>query len=444
MIAGISLNIPDTTKPRIVIIGGGFGGLNLVKKLPLKEFQVVMFDKHNYHTFQPLLYQVATAGLQPDSIAGPLRNVFSDKPDFHFRLLKVLSVDCTRKTIDTVAGALSYDYLIIASGSRANFFGNTDVQKFSFPLKSIPEALNLRSQLMQVFEIAGITNDPAQKARLMNVVLVGAGPTGVETAGALAELRRYVLPKDYPDLDFSKMNIYLIEGSSRVLPSMSEYASVKAKKSLEKMKVIVKLNSYVDGYDGKTVRLKSGETIEAQTVVWSAGVTGDILSGLPQQALERGRILTDEHCKVLGTEGIYAIGDVSCMKSAEYPNGHPGVAQVAIQMGTFLGKNMVNFHTNSPVNPFKYFDKGSLATIGRNKAVADFPGNLHVAGRPAWYVWLFIHIAYLIGFRNKLLVFINWIWSYITYDQGNRLIIRPFIRKDDKLGQEIATINEFE
>lgn len=443
-ITELSLNIPDTNKPRVIVIGGGFGGINAVKKLRGKGFQVVLFDKHNYHTFQPLLYQVATAGLEPDAIAGPLRKAFVKYEDFHFRTLKVLSVNPDTHSVSTIAGDLSYDYLIIANGTRSNFFGNKEIQKYSLPLKFIPDALNLRSQLMQIFERASMANNPDMLKSLLTIVITGGGPTGVEMAGALSELRKNILPKDYPGLNFEEMKIYLIEGLDRLLPAMSVQAGARAKKDLEKMGVIIKLSSLVSSYDGETITLKSGEQIQTQTVIWSAGVTGDIIPGLKPEWIEKGRLLTDEHCLIKGSSNIFAIGDIALMKTADYPKGHPGVAQPAIQMGNYIGKHLADFHKKAPLPPFKYFNKGSLATIGRGKAVADLPGNLHFGGRPAWWIWLFVHISFLISFRNKLLVMANWTWNYFTHDKGNRLIIRPFIREDDKIGKQIVVLNEVE
>lgn len=441
----LSLNIPDTNKPRVVVIGGGFGGLHLVKSLGTEQFQVVLFDKHNYNTFSPLLYQVATAGLQPDSIVGPLRSLFSSKKDkykdFHFRMLKVMAVDPEGKNISTTAGSLHYDYLVIASGMRTNFFGNKEVEQFALPMKTIPDALNLRSHLMQMFEWASMTTDESLKDRILTIVLAGAGPTGVELAGALSELRKHVLPKDYPHLDFTKMKIYLVDGLPRVLPPMSEKASAITQKSLEKLGVIIKTNTMVESYDGRTLTFKGGESIDTYTVIWSAGVTGEMLEGIKKEWVEKGRLLTDLNCKVIGREGIYAVGDIAAMKSEKYPKGHPGVAQPAIQMGKYLGKHLPAIHAGKNIPPFEYFDKGSLATIGRGKAVADI-GNLHFGGRPAWWIWLFVHLTFLITFKNKLFVLLSWLWNYITYDKGNRLIIRPYIRSGNPGIKKVFAENE--
>lgn len=426
----LSVNIPQSNKPRVVVVGGGFGGINTVKALNSGDFQIVLVDKHNYHTFQPLLYQVASAGLEPDAIAGPLRKAFNKKKDFYFRMLRVTGVNPDANTITTSAGDMAYDYLVISNGTKSNFFGNDQMQKLSLPLKTIPDGLNIRSHLMQLFEWANLVNDESLKEKMMTIVIVGGGPTGVETAGALAELRKYVLPKDYPQLDFNRMKIYLLEGLDRVLPPMSEKASASAKRNLEKMGVIIKTSTLVESYNGEIVTLKGGEQIKALTVLWTAGVAGDMLPGLKKEWAEKSRLLTDENCRIIGSNNIFAIGDIALMKTEKYPKGHPGVAQPAIQMGKYVGKNLKALHDGKQVKPFKYFDKGSLATIGRGKAVADLPGNIHLTGRIAWWIWLFVHVTFLISFRNKMMVLATWLWNYFTFDKGNRLIIRPYIRKD--------------
>ncbi|QMU29151.1 NAD(P)/FAD-dependent oxidoreductase [Adhaeribacter radiodurans] len=435
----LSLNIPATTKPRVVVIGGGFGGINLIKKLSGKHFQVVLFDRQNYNGFWPLLYQVATAGLEPDSIAEPIRKLFDeDFEDFHFRLVRVTGVNPVTKTVNTLIGELAYDYLVIATGTKTNFFGNEQIKQYSFPLKQIPHALDIRSQLLQALEQASMTKDETIKQSLLNIVIAGAGPTGVELAGSLAEMRKYILPGDYPGIDFSKMNIYLVEGLDRVLPPMSPKASEMAHRYLAKMGIIIKVNTLVESYDGEVVKFKSGEQIQTQTLIWAAGVTGALIEGLPTESVERGRILVNEYNQIKGYDTIFAIGDIALMKLEDYPKGHPGVAQPAIQQGKHLAKNLHRNLRNEPLQPFKYFEKGSLAIIGRNRAVADLPGNIHLGGFLAWMAWLFVHIYYLVGFRNKLVVVSNWMYRFFTYERGNRLIIRPFVRKDDQVGQEFV------
>ncbi|MBA9079703.1 NAD(P)/FAD-dependent oxidoreductase [Rufibacter quisquiliarum] len=435
----LSLNIPDTTKPRVVIIGGGFGGANLARNLSGRDFQIVMFDRQNYHGFWPLLYQVATAGLEPDAIAEPLRKMFDeDYEDFHFRQVKVTGINPAAKTVSTLVGDLPYDFLVIATGTKSNYFGNEQIKKYSFPLKQIPDALNLRSQLLQSFEQANMIKDPEVRQSLLNIVIVGGGPTGVELAGALAEMRKHVLPGDYPGMDFSKMNIYLVEGMDRVLPPMSPESSEKTRRYLEEVGIIVKLNTLVESYDGQTVTFKGGEQIKTQTLIWAAGVSGAQIQGLPPESSERGRYLVNKFNQVLGFNDVFAIGDIAAMKTEKWPKGHPGVAQPAIQQGKHLAKNLKRLVRREPLEPFEYYDKGSLAIIGRNRAVADLPKNMHLSGFIAWMAWLFVHIYYLIGFRNKVVVLANWVYKFFTYENSTRLIIRPFLRKEDIAGQEFV------
>ncbi len=436
-----SLDIPDTAKPRVVIIGAGFGGLNVVKHLKGKGFQVVLLDKHNYHTFQPLLYQVATAGLPAEAIASPIRQQFKHYPDFYFRLQKAVGIDPERNLVLTAGGALRFDYCVIAGGARPNFFGNGQMEKYAMPMKSVPEALDLRSQVLQTLERATVTADPGERRTLMSIALVGGGPTGVEIAGALAELKRHVLPKDFPGLDLRQMRIMLVEALPRLLPQMSENAGARAAKDLQRMGIEIHVNAMVEGYDGRTLRLKDGSTIDTYTVLWTAGVIGETFPGLQPAWMEKGRILTDPFCRLLFARKIFAIGDIALMKTTQYPKGHPGLAPTAIQMGRYVGKHLPEIHGGKPVPAFKYLDKGSLATIGRGKAVADLPGKLHFGGRIAWWIWLFVHINSLVSFRNKLLVFASWLYSYFTFDKGNRIIIRPFARKDDEATAEMVRAN---
>ena len=436
----LSLNIPDTVKPRVVVIGGGFGGINLVKNLSQKNFQVVLLDRQNYNGFWPLLYQVATAGLEPDAIAEPLRKMFGEGyEDFHFRLVRVTSIDTATRTVTTVIGDLAYDYLVIATGTKSNYFGYDWVKRFAFPLKRIPHALDLRSQLLQAFEQANMTNNEATRQSLLNIVIAGGGPIGVEVAGALAEMRRHILPLDYPGIDFTKMNIYLVEGMERVLPLMSPKASSRSYRYLESMGVVIKLNTRVESYDGEVVCFNVGEEIPAQTLIWAAGVTGNIMKGLPAECIESGRILVNAFNQVTGHSNVFAIGDIALMKSNKYPKGHPGVAQPAIQQGQHLARNLKRLLQQKPMKLFRYFNKGDLAIIGRNRAVGDFPGKLHLGGFFPWLIWVTVHIYYSIGFRNKLVVITNWMYRFFTYQRGNRLIIRPFVRKDDTAGQEFIS-----
>src|SRR5262245_49903825 len=378
-VENFKLNIPATTKPRVVIIGGGFGGINLVKHLSKKDFQIVLFDRQNYNGFWPLLYQVATAGLEPDAIAEPIRKMFDGGiEDFHFRLVRVTGVNPVTKTITTLIGDLTYDYLVIATGTKSNFFGNKSIEQFAFPLKRIPHALDLRSQLLQVLEQANLIEDEAIRQSMLNIVIAGAGPTGVELAGALAEMKKHILHRDYPRIDFGKMNIMLLEGNDRVLPLMSSQSSTWAYRYLQKKGILVKLNTRVTSYDGKLVEFSNGEKIPAQTLIWAAGVTGALIEGLSAASIESGRILVNQFNEVMGLSNVFAIGDIALMKSKEYPKGHPGVAQPAIQQGKHLAQNLNLLVRNKSIKPFRYFNKGTLAVIGRNGAVGDLPGNVHL------------------------------------------------------------------
>ena len=427
----LGLDIPRSEFPRIIIVGGGFAGIRLARGLRKKKFQVVMFDRNNYHTFQPLLYQVATAGLEPDSIAGALRPLFENQKNFYFRMARVTGVDVEKKIVKTLVGEIDYDILVLANGSKTNFFGNQTMMEKTFPMKQIPQALDLRSHMLQNFEQSVMVKDQYEKDALTNFVVVGGGPTGVEVSGALGELKKHVLPKDYPELNFDIMKLHLIDAGPRLLAAMSEKSSEKALKYLEKFDVEVKLNTLVKDYDGQKVTLSDGSVIPARTVVWAAGVMGNIVEGVPEKAVERSRVLVDDFNEVQGLEGVFALGDVSLMKTELNPNGHPMVAQVAMQQGKLLAKNLVRRSEGKESIPFEYNDKGSMATIGRNRAVVDLP-KLHFGGLVAWMVWMFIHLVSLIGFRNRLVVFSNWVWNYLTYDRGTRLIIRTFVKDKKK------------
>lgn len=423
--AHLKLTVPESELPRVVIIGGGFAGLNLAKSLRKVPVQVVMLDRNNYHTFQPLLYQVATAGLEPDSISGPLRKSFEGHGNYVFRMVKVTGVDLDTKKVVTKVGELEYDYLVIANGSVTNYFGKENFREKVLPLKRVVHSLDIRSHLLQSLEQAELVQDQDILQKMMNVVVVGGGPTGVEMAGSIAELKAHVLPKDHPNLDFNLMNIYLIEGTDRLLNGMSESSGKTALRYLEKMGVKVHLNSFVEDYEKSVIRTGDLE-IPADTVIWAAGVKGRILPGFPEEAVEKSRILVNQFNQVEGYEDVFAIGDVAAMKSDDYPNGHPMLAPVAIQQGKHLALNIHRATLNKEMKPFSYLDKGSMATVGRNRAVVDMPGRLHLKGFFAWLVWMFIHILYLVGFRNRLITLNNWVWNYFTYDKGTRLIIRKF------------------
>jgi NADH dehydrogenase len=423
------MNIPLSSYPRIVIIGGGFGGVSLAKRLSKKEVQVVLLDKNNYHTFQPLLYQVSTGGLEPDSIAYPLRKVLIGYNNFYFRLAEVDNVDPQKKKINTNIGNLSYDYLVVATGSETNFFGNEEIEKNAMAMKSIPQSLNLRSLILENFEQALLTDDYHERDALMNFVIVGGGPTGVELSGALAEIKKGILPKDYPDLDTRRAQINIVQGGDCLLPGFSAQASKKAEDFLEELGVQVWKGVRVTGYNGKTVTTKTDLVFETATLVWAAGVKGAGIKGLDAADILAGgnRINVNEFNQVKGHPDIFAIGDIACMVTEDNPRGHPMVAQPAIQQGKLLGENLERLLAHKSMKPFEYKDKGSMATIGRNKAVCDIKG-YRFQGVFAWFVWMFVHLFFIIGFRNRTVVFINWVYNYIKFDREARLIIRPFKR----------------
>lgn len=431
------MNIPDTNLKRVVIIGGGFGGLRLARKLGADDYQVVLLDKNNYHTFQPLLYQVATAGLEPDSIAHAIRQIFTKKENFYFRIANVNEVDTSEQKIHTNIGHLHYDYLVIATGSDTNYYGNENIQKNAMPMKSVPEALDLRSLILQNLEAALLTNDLDERYRLMNYVIVGGGPTGVELAGAMGELKKHILPNDYPDLDIRRMNVHLIQGGDKLLPGMSENASEKSRKYLEELGVQIWFDMMVKDYDGNIITTDK-KPFEANTLIWAAGVKGAIIPGIEgDDVIVGGRFVVNEFNQIKGFENIFAIGDVALMMTKEKPKGDPMVAQVAIQQGKLLAKNLDGLKEGKTMKPFFYKDKGSMATIGRDKAVVDLP-NWKFSGWFAWFVWMFVHLVSLVGFRNKIIALMNWIVQYFSYNKSVRLIIRPYkLRKYEHLIKNI-------
>ena len=411
---------------RILIVGGGFGGIEIVKKISTKKFEVLLIDKHNYFTFQPLLYQVATGGLEPDSVAYPLRKILSGKNNIVFRMAEVTSIKSDTKEVNSNIGLIPYDILILACGSITNFFGMKETMEHSLSLKSVTDALNMRSFILQNFEAALLTKDKEVQKRLMNFVVVGGGPTGVEISGSLAELKRHVLPNDYPELDFSMMNITIVESSANVLDVMSDFSKRKSKKQLEDLGVKLMLNHQLVSYDGREAILKDGTVIPTSALIWTAGVKGNIPDGFSPDKIVRGnRFNVDDFNRIDGLEDVFAIGDIASMES----NPHPMLAPVAMQQGKNLAKNL-NKKDYSEWRKFKYFDKGTMATVGRSRAVADL-NFIHLQGILAWLAWLFIHLMLLVGFRNRVIVFFNWLWNYFSYDKAIRLIIRPY-KKIDK------------
>jgi len=416
---------------KLVIIGGGFGGLRLARKLSNRPgFEITLLDKYNYHQFQPLFYQVATAGLDASNISFPLRKVFHKSENIHFHMAEVKEVVPAANKVMTDIGEFEYDNLVIATGADTNFFGNEAMEQNAMPMKSTVEAIELRHRILTNFEDASATTDPLELERLMTVVVVGGGPTGVELSGAIADMRRFVLPKDYPELDFSRMKIILLEGSPKTLGVMSVKSSEQSQKYLEKLGVTVHTGITLTEYDGKTATLKDGSKIETALVIWAAGIKGNVLPGIDASLIVRGnRIKVDRHCLVEGTENIYAIGDVAYMDSdPAYPHGHPQVAPVAMQHADMLVNNLQLIQmksNNDRREDFVYNDKGSMATVGRKLAVVDVPKpKLHFGGFFAWLIWMFLHLMLILGVKNRLSVFFNWFYAYFTKDQNLRLIFK--------------------
>lgn len=417
---------------KIVIVGGGFGGLRLARKLNNKPgFEVLLIDKFNYHQFQPLFYQVATAALDASNISFPLRKVFQKSRNVRIRMEELKQVIPAENKIITDAGEYFFDILVLATGADTNFFGNQKMASNAFPMKSTVEALQLRHRLIQNFEDAIRTKDEEELKRLMNIVIVGGGPTGVEVAEALGEMKRYVLPKDYPELDFKKMNIYILEGGDRTLAAMSRESSDDSCRYLNKLGVTVLTKALVKEYDGKEVTLADGKTIPANTVIWAAGIKGNVPEGIDKDLIVRGnRIKVDRYNRMLGFSNIYVLGDLSYMETPQYSTGHPQVASVAIKQADVLAENLKRLERKSTdFYEFEYHDKGSMATIGKNMAVVDLPRpKMHFRGLLAWLIWMGLHLFLILGIKNRIFVFVNWVYSYVTYDQSLRLIFKEFYR----------------
>ncbi len=419
-----------SSRKRIVIVGAGFGGLRLAQDLKNSDFDVILLDRNNYHQFQPLMYQVATARLEPASISFPLRKVFQHSKNVRIRIADVKAIDAEKKCLKTDIGNISYDYLVLAQGCTTNYFGNEVLERSAFPMKSVPEAIQLRNRILQTFEDAVITK-PEDLQSLLNFVIVGGGPTGVELAGALIEMKSNVLPKDYPDKDFSKLTIYLLEGSPNVLNAMSEVSRKVSREYLEKMGVIVRTNTIVKNYDGQTVTLQDGSTIQAKNLIWAAGIIGNSIEGIPAEAITRGnRIVVNRLNQVKQMTDVYAIGDIAYMETPKHPTGHPQVASVAIEQARVLAKNLKLLSKGLQPKEYEYHNKGSMATIGKRKAVVDLP-SFSFQGRLAWFTWMFVHLMLILGVKKKLLVFINWAYSYFNNDSTLRVLIKPVSRRID-------------
>ena len=420
----------NNNNPKIVIIGAGFGGIAIAKAFKNKKVNVLLIDKHNYHNFQPLMYQVATGGLEPDSIAYPVRRSFRKNENIAFRMAQVTSLDQKKNLLLTSIGPVPYDFLVIATGSQNNFFDFEPVKDKLLTLKSIPDALNMRSFIFQNLEKALANTEGEPLEEIMNIAIIGGGPAGIELAGALAEMKRYVLPKDFPDLDLSKMSINLYEAESKLLSAMSEQASAKSLEYLQNLGVQVHLKTLVKGYDGSTIILADGTSFLTKTVIWTAGVKGAPIEGLANENMIRGnRISVDEFNRVLNTTNVFAIGDVAAHMDSKNPKGLPMLAPVAQRQGEQLARNILNLINNQPLQPFVYHDKGVMATVGRKKAVVDLP-KWKFHGTFAWIVWMLIHIMSLVGYRNKVVAFMDWMSNYFTYDRPLGLILRPYHRKE--------------
>lgn len=437
-----SICLPATRLPRVVVIGAGFAGLEFVRHLRGQPVQIVVLDRNNFHKFQPLLYQVAIGAVPPDTIAAPLRKLFRKASNVIFRMAEVQRIDLEGRRVHTDIGSVRYDYLVLATGSATNFFGMEKVARHALGLKEVDEALDIRSWMLQNLEEAAVTCDRAVRDALTNFVVVGGGPTGVELAGALAEFKRYVLPRDYPELPLQEVRIFLIEGGAHVLPTFPEPLSHYAASVLRTLGVELWCQTLLQDYDGHTLRFSNGNTLHARTVVWSAGVRGCVPVGMPHEVLApSGRLRVDAYNRVIGMEDVFAIGDVALMQSEEYRKGHPMVAPVAIQQGRWLARNLKkHLQDGSWVGPFRYRDKGALATIGRHRAVAVLWGR-QWKGRGAWLLWAFVHIFSLIGFYNRLVVFLGWVWHYFSYEKANQVILKKFFPDKWRLQQEAASID---
>jgi NADH dehydrogenase len=415
--------IEDLGKPRIIVVGGGFAGMQVVERLADLDAQVVLFDKHNHHTFQPLLYQVATSAIQTQSIIFPFRKKFRNQPDFYFRLAEVKEINPADNSIETSIGSVKYDVLVLASGATSNYFGNSNFEKYSLPLKTIEDAVMLRNRIFRNTELALLTDDPVEMNSYLDYVVVGGGPTGVELAGSLAEMKNHIFPFDYKELDFREMDIHLVEASGRLLNGMSQKSADKTLQYLKDLGVQVHLNCKIQDYDGFTATFDNIDPIPTKSLIWAAGVKGNPVSGLnPKAYAPNGRIIVNQFNQVTAHPNIFVIGDLAMMKTKEHPNGLPMMAPVAIAQGKQVGKNINEYYLGNEMKPFKYVNKGAMATVGRNLAVAEVK-KFKFTGRTAWLIWLFVHLMPLNVFKSRLITFMSWFNSYLSYDKANRFII---------------------
>lgn len=433
----MSFNIAKNSQKRIIIVGGGFGGLKLAQELHRSGFQIILIDKNNYHQFPPLIYQVASSGLEPSSISFPFRKLFNGYQDIHFRLAEARKIYPDKKVLQTSIGKIEYDYLILAAGTTSNFFGNPRIEEAAMPMKTLSEAMGLRNALLSNLERSITCATNQERRELLNVVIVGGGATGVEIAGAMAEMKRYVLPKDYPEIDHNNLHIFLIEAGSRLLSGMSTESSRKAEEFLHRMGVHIYLHKRVTDFVAHKVILEDGMEIPTRTFIWVSGVRANGIGNLPPSATGRGgRILVDAYNQVKGMNHVFCIGDQCLMTDDNsYPEGHPQLAQVAIQQGRLLAKNLKRLEQGKKLQPFHYKNLGTMATIGRNKAVAELQ-SIKTQGWFAWVLWLVVHLRSILGVRNKINVLLNWVWSYLTYDQSLRLIVYAQKAKEIKEREE--------
>ena len=387
-----------------------------------QKFNVVLLDKQNHHQFQPLFYQVATAGLEPSSIAFPFRKIFQNFRNIDIRLTEVTKINASVNILETSIGIVHYDHLVIATGCKTNFFGNKEITKNALSMKTTQEAINIRNSVLLNFENI-LSASEEEKEALLNIVIVGGGPTGVELSGAFAEMKKNILPKDYPTIDFSKLTIMLVEGSKNTLNSMNDVSKQASRRYLEQLGVIIKTETIVTTYDGTTITFNNGKQIKSKNVIWAAGVIGNVIEGVESESINRNRYIVDRYNKIKNYNNIYAIGDIAYMETPKYPNGHPQLANVAINQGKVLAQNFINKLKGKTLIEYEYKDLGAMATIGKNKAVVELPF-IKFQGRLAWYVWMFLHLMLILGVRNKLIIFINWAWSYFTNDSSLRLILK--------------------
>lgn len=422
----MSINIQRNQKKRVVIVGGGLGGLRLAEDLYGSGMQVVLIDKNNFHQFPPLIYQIASAGIDPSSISFPFRQIFRKRKDFYFRMAEARMVDTEKKILQTSIGKIDYDYLVLAAGATTNFFGNKNIEEWAIPMKTVPEAMGLRNALLSNFERALTCATEEERQELLNVVIVGGGATGVEIAGALAEMRRYVIPYDYPDMDSSLMHIYLIEAGDRLLAGLSQESSQKAYEFLKSMGVDIQFGKMVTDYRDHKVVMKDGTEIPTRTFLWVSGIRANAMPGIDESHMGHGfRFKVDEYNCIPGVEDVFVIGD-QCLQTSDaaYPNGHPQVAQVAIQQAKNLAKNLKLINQgadSSELTAFHYKNLGSMATIGRNKAVVEI-GKFRSQGFFAWVLWLVVHLRSILGVKNKMMVLLNWLWKYVSYNDSIRMI----------------------